>query len=56
MKEKSTAFCKKHPTGFVGKDQHGNYYKKCWTGHKWSEPCEIIIEGEQQSENKTQKR
>lgn len=34
-------YCSTHPTGFLGKDQHGNYYKKCMMGNKLNESCEI---------------
>jgi len=38
------AWCKKHVTGYIGKDQFGNWYTKCYTGHKFNEPCEVTIE------------
>lgn len=43
--KKETAFCRRHPTSYIGKDHFGNWYEKCWTGHKFNEACEIVIEG-----------
>lgn len=40
-----TAFCKNHPTSFLGKDQFGNWYETCGTGKKHNERCEIVVEG-----------
>lgn len=34
-------WCKNHPTSFWGKDQHGNWYAKCYRGNKTGESCEI---------------
>lgn len=39
-----TAFCMKHPTGYISRDRYGTWYSKCYTGHKFNEECEIIIE------------
>lgn len=45
------AFCMKHPTSFVGKDQWNNYYERCWNGKKMAdngidEKCDIRVEEE----------
>lgn len=42
LKERTT-FCKVHPTGYLGKDKNGQYFKKCWIGFKHDEKCEIVI-------------
>ena len=34
MMIRQKAWCKKHPTGYLGKDQFGHWYEKCWTGKK----------------------
>jgi len=47
------AWCRTHPTAFIGKDQWGNWYAHCVWGHKEKKAgripsCEIIVErGEQ---------
>lgn len=38
------AWCKNHPKSFIGKDQHGNWYKKCVQGNRTNEECEIVFE------------
>ena len=35
------AWCYSHPTGFVGKDQFGNYYTTCYEGFKKKEKCDL---------------
>lgn len=47
--DNEVAWCKKHPTGYLGKDQFGNWYPQCWTGKKHNEKCEIIIEAKDKS-------
>lgn len=44
------AFCKKHPTSFIGKDQWGHWYIECVQGHKLKEKCEIELTKEEQQE------
>ncbi len=44
MNTKERAYCKNHLTSYVGKDQWGNWYNKCITGHRLNEKCEIVIE------------
>ena len=50
---KETAFCKTHPTCYIGKDQWGNWYATCVQGNREGKAgripsCEIIVErGEQ---------
>lgn len=38
------AWCKNHPKSYLGRDQHGRWYKQCVLGRRLNEPCEIIIE------------
>ena len=54
-----TAWCSTHPTGYIGRDQTGYWYKQCRHGYlrikRGEKPnCEIIIEkgGEQQKSSK----
>lgn len=41
------AWCKKHPTSYIGKDQFGHWYDQCVHGHRFNEKCEIVIEKEE---------
>lgn len=41
---KTTAFCNKHLTSIVDKDEKGNFKKKCRRGLFWNEKCEVIVE------------
>lgn len=41
---KEKAWCTKHLTSRPGKDQFGNWYKQCYTGHTLNEECEIKVE------------
>ncbi len=34
-------WCATHPLGFWGKDQWGNWYTQCFTGHSMNEECII---------------
>jgi hypothetical protein len=36
--------CKNHLLGIWGKDQFGNWYTQCGTGHRLNEKCEELIE------------
>jgi hypothetical protein len=44
------AWCLTHPTGYIGRDHRGHWYKRCRHGHLKNENCEIVIEkgGEKQ--------
>ena len=37
-------WCKTHAPKVVGKDNNGNFYTKCYVGHRKNEDCEIVIE------------
>lgn len=43
------AYCEKHLTSRPGKDQFGNWYSQCFTGHTLNEECKIVVvkEGEE---------
>lgn len=49
---KETRWCKTHAPKLVGKDQFGNFYDVCYTGHIRKEKCEIIIEQLKESETR----
>jgi hypothetical protein len=38
------AWCSTHPTGYIGRDHTGYWYKRCRHGHLKNQDCEIIIE------------
>ena len=46
-----TAWCRKHLTSVVDKNLNGRWEKQCRAGHKWSEKCEIVIEGGEKEES-----
>lgn len=38
------AWCLTHPTGYIGRDHTGRWYKRCRHGDLKNEQCEIVIE------------
>jgi hypothetical protein len=34
-------WCEKHPTGYWGKDQWGNWYTQCAIGHRLNQQCKV---------------
>ena len=41
IEKMESRWCVKHPTGYWGKDQFGEYYAQCVHGKKKGELCEV---------------